>query len=1230
MCHGIGWMVACGLVLLACTFPGAHAETIRLELEFTEPALQGADDPGSLVTMPGCVTLGSPGAPLLPAREAAVLLPPGEVVTAVRALPGEARPLAGRHDVAAAQEPRPISQPGPFPATAPDPAIYDHDGAYPAAAAHLVTEQTAWGHGVAFFQVHPVVYRPASGELAWYERITLEIDTAPREGFGPVSSLPNLRRTDTVRHRLASMVDNPDMLDRYEGCLVQRADGSRLDPDDYPYVIVTAAEFAETFGELATYASSRGLRAVVVTLDEVGVYPGDDLAMQLRNFIIDAYQSWETEYVVLGGDYDVVPIRPLYVDAGGTIDQFPGDCYYEGLDGNWNTDGDEHWGEDGEYDLIGEVAVGRVSINHASEFTAWFRKNRMYVEEPVVEEIQKALFLGEQLDDIPTWGGNYMDELKDYCCTHGYCTSGYPNTYLKETLYDRDGAWSKWDVIDLFNSGFPTSHHLGHSGTTYCMKMGNADTQYFTNDGVTHSFCFMASQGCYDNNFDNSGSDAISEAFLFAENAAPAFLGNTRYGWYVMGATSGPSQHYDRQFVDARYEEGIETIGWMNVDSKVDNIWMLNPWNLWCHYELCLMGDPAMPQWSGFEGHLELAHWGGYVIGQGEYEVTVLRDGEPVDGATVTLYSDDLGVWASATSGPDGVAAVTPDPHDPMTLNLKAVKTGYLPASGTVEVAPAEGPWLVWQATAVDDDQAGPSMGDGDGLVDLGETVQLLITLQNVGAEDALDASLELTCEDERVTITDGTAAYGTIPAGGIGSQTDDLVVTISSEIADGDIIEFDLTLSSQQRWAGTDDFTLTLHAPVLSIAGWEIDDTATGDGQGDLDPGETVELTVTLLNSGSDEGREVAASLSCDNLFLNLDPDPASVELIPCAGTGDLAPPIRGRLDIHVPTDEVLDLVLSGETWAGQAFSATFQIPVASLYENAFETEDGWVVGVPDDNATAGIWTRVDPVGSYFGSAPVAPEDDHTPDGTHCFVTEQGGVGQPARESDVDGGKTTLRSPVLDLGSAVNPRLLYWRWYANHLGPFPGEDYWQVDVSADGGDSWVNLEYTNEGTAEWQLREFYLEDYIALTGEVVLRFVASDYGSDSLIEAALDDVSIESQPSPAAIEGNGGAGPQRRFALGAVSPSPLRLGAAGGAASAGHVAQLAFSLPRTGDVNLQVFGIDGGLVRTLAGGRHQPGEHRVSWDGRDASGNHLASGVYFVRLQGLGQEASRRLVVLR
>jgi hypothetical protein len=129
------------------------------------------------------------------------------------------------------------------------------------------------------------------------------------------------------------------------------------------------------------------------------------------------------------------------------------------------------------------------------------------------------------------------------------------------------------------------------------------------------------------------------------------------------------------------------------------------------------------------------------------------------------------------------------------------------------------------------------------------------------------------------------------------------------------------------------------------------------------------------------------------------------------------------------------------------------------------------------------------------------------------CYFTGQGSVGGGLGDNDVDGGKTTLLSPTLDLGGAGEPRISYWRWYSNDTGGEPLNDVFTVDVSNNGGSSWTNVETVGPTGAEvqggWIRHEFRVADFVAPTANVRVRFVASDLGSGSIIEAAIDDFDV-------------------------------------------------------------------------------------------------------------------------
>ncbi len=164
------------------------------------------------------------------------------------------------------------------------------------------------------------------------------------------------------------------------------------------------------------------------------------------------------------------------------------------------------------------------------------------------------------------------------------------------------------------------------------------------------------------------------------------------------------------------------------------------------------------------------------------------------------------------------------------------------------------------------------------------------------------------------------------------------------------------------------------------------------------------------------------------------------------------------------------------------------------------FETATGWTVGATGDAATSGIWTRVDPIGTT-----AQPENDHSDPGTICYVTGQGTVGGTLGEQDIDGGATTLTSPSFN-GSGANATVSYWRWYSNDTGASPNADSMPVQISNNNGTSWVTLETVSENLNAWVYKSFRISDFITPTATMKVKFVASDTGSGSVVEAGVDD----------------------------------------------------------------------------------------------------------------------------
>jgi len=72
------------------------------------------------------------------------------------------------------------------------------------------------------------------------------------------------------------------------------------------------------------------------------------------------------------------------------------------------------------------------------------------------------------------------------------------------------------------------------------------------------------------------------------------------------------------------------------------------------------------------------------------------------------------------------------------------------------------------------------------------------------------------------------------------------------------------------------------------------------------------------------------------------------------------------------------------------------------------------------------------------------------------------------------------------------------------------------------------------------------------------------------------------------------------------------------------------YELPSAGELLIEIFDIEGRLVRTFDPVMASVGVSRVSWDCRDNVGAILSSGVYFCRIQFNGISMARRMLLLR
>ncbi len=199
--------------------------------------------------------------------------------------------------------------------------------------------------------------------------------------------------------------------------------------------------------------------------------------------------------------------------------------------------------------------------------------------------------------------------------------------------------------------------------------------------------------------------------------------------------------------------------------------------------------------------------------------------------------------------------------------------------------------------------------------------------------------------------------------------------------------------------------------------------------------------------------------------------------------------------------------------TYAALTYTST-TTPV----NDGFEVASGWTTGTgAGDTATTGMWERATPQATA-----AQPGAAHA--GTLCWVTGATanlGATTGTGANDVDGGFTTLFSPVYDLSAFSDATVSYWRWYSNGTSPtvtFDFTNIFRVEVSLNGGMTWTPWETVGPGSASdpnvnpgWR---FASKSFSSLslvpTSTVKFRFIAQDLNG-TFVEAALDDFRIDS-----------------------------------------------------------------------------------------------------------------------
>jgi len=759
------------------------------------------------------------------------------------------------------------------------------------------------GVRLGLLEVSPVQYNPVKGKIRVYESMEVEI------GFSCASVVQTI---ETKKHFFSPF---------YEAIYSSVMNYKPLNGDelimDEPatYVIVSDPMFQAALQPFIQWKIKKGFAIIEAYTNDPNV---GTTTTTIKNYLKNLYLTPPAgfnapSFILLVGDVAQIP---AFSGSGGHVT----DLYYA------------------EYtnDILPELYYGRFSANNLNELQPQIDKTLEYEQylmpDPsFLDEV--VMVAGEDGTHQLTWGNGQINYGTTYYfnLAHGLTS----HTYLQpEPSGQNYSQMIKQNVSD----GVGYANYTAHGSPS-----GWAAPSFVISDIANlqnaHKYPLMVGNCCSTSEYQTT---CFAEAVLRAQNkGALGYIGgsNSTYWdedyWWGVGfksisanPTYDPTKlgGYDRTFHDQGepLAEWYVTQGQMvqggNMAVQQSNSGMKTYyWEIYC-----LMGDPSLMVYYSQPPDITANYQALMPLASTTFTVNT-------DPYAYVAISKDGVLYGAAVADNAGLAEVTLIPITvPGTADIVITKQNGKPFIGTVQVASPNGPYILFDALTLDDSQ-----GNNNGLADYSEEIYFDVTLENLGSQTGSNLVATLSTTNQYVTILDNTQNWPNIPAGSNLLQDNAFEVKLDNILPDQEVAQFTLQVTNgTDTW--TSNFNVTLNAPVLSVGSLTIDDAA-GNNNGQLDPGETVNLILANINDGHSDAPGTTATISSGSGLITINSSSYNVGMLAAGATANAV------FSISVsPTAQTGDLVNIDYLVQSGGYSATkaLSLTVGLIIED-FETGD-------------------------------------------------------------------------------------------------------------------------------------------------------------------------------------------------------------------------------------------------------------------------------------------------
>lgn len=1099
------------------------------------------------------------------------------------------------------------------------------------------------GYRLALVSYTPVEYNPLENQMKVYEQVRVEI------GF------------EEADHNQTEYLKASHYSPMFETVLAQNilnytppVNRDALTRMPVKYVIISDPMFQAQLQPFIEWKTMQGFHVIEK-------YKGDPQVGSTKESIKAYLQGlWDaaTEadpaptYLLIVGDHTQIPAW-----TGNTGSDHITDLTYVRLNGT---------------DFLPEMYYGRFSANNTNELQPQIDKTLYYEK----YEITDPTYLGKAVliaGVDPTFGPKHANAQINYASTEYFNAEHGITPFIH--LYPGSGSQDA-AIISEVSQGVGYANYTAHGDWDGWSdpSFNNSNVTSLQNNG---KYAFMVGNCCLTNKFQQTS--CFGETLLRAVNkGAIGYIGGTNVSywdedyWWGVGYTGSSPQNgntvpynanqlgmYDKLF----HSHGEAYANWYTSADQIiysGNLAVQQSSSSRKNYYweiYSLMGDPSLVPYMRIPDENPATYLTTLFVGLDTFNI---NNATPYTFASLTM---DGVIKGTGVTDENGNLSMIIDPVTiPGTAQLVLSAQNNVPVIADIQVVPNEGAYIVYNSC-----QVGLT---GNNTLDYNSNSPLTVSVRNVGSENAANLTAIVRSLTSYISVSDSLATVTGIEPNGNYTFNSEFQIVSSAYAPDNAQANMELIVSDNNGHSWSSPFSLVINAPLIQGGTITLNDAA-GNNNGRLDPGETVILTIPVLNNGhavSQNGNMHVVSLHPQVTVAQND---YPVSGIPASQNTSVT--VSVTAGASVPTGSLANIGYFVDL-TSHHYQANYALPVGLKVES-FETGNfnayPWVLGTPawtvvNTDAFDGTYCAKSGTISHNGTTVITVVDTATVAGTVKFACKV------SSEEDYDKLEFYIDNVLKEDWSGevgwtevqynVNVGTHTYKWqYKKDTSVSNGSDCaWidQIVFPAAGGNvanapmAFVNLNALNFGTVnigQSATREFVIVNYgttalncmfanvpgysinpsspvsIAPQSNQVMSVTFTP--TEAMAYNGVLTVTTNDETNPVfTININGSAlgnndQPQlpKVTKLNTNYPNPFN-----------PETTISFDLKENSDVKISIYNIKGQLVKTLVDRPMNAGRHQLVWNGKDHNQQRVSSGVYFFRMDSKNYHSTKKMLLMK